>query len=228
MTAETIKEHISALAERMSSTPNFTPGLSCDISGGIYRIHNTNYPLTEAKINLHDNTVNALSGSRLGYMSLALNELLNCPQGEFLKETKYIIDNGVFVYESDCEGRIKRAVATLSSKVCIKHGKPAKHPSDKDKRENDEYSHIIAQSLMGPNERINILDLNWAVNKEMMAHLESFLSSPQRLGTSYTITVTAEILYPNAMTLRPSEIHYSSEIISSLVSGSFSFFLNNR
>lgn len=229
MTTETIYEHISALAERMSGTPDFAHGLSCDIIGEkIYRVYNTNYPETEATICLGDNTVNALSGSRLENKSLALNEVLNCPQGQFIKEAKYIIDNGVFVYETDPEGRVGRVVATLSPVVCIKHGKPAKHPSDKDKKEYDEFGHIIAQTLMGPNERINIVDLHWATNREMMAHLESFLSSPQRLGTVFKTTVTVEILYPNAATLRPSTIHYTAEVVSTIMSGTLSFSLNNQ
>ena len=228
MTAETIKKHISALKGRMSGTPDFAPGLSCDIIGDIWHVSNTNYPETEATINLCDKTVNALSGSRLENKSLALNEVLNCPQGQFLKGTKYIIDDGAFVYEIDPEGRVGRVVATLSPTVRIKHGKPAKHPSDKDKRECDEFGHIIAQCLTAPLERINILDIHWATNKEMMAHLESFLSSSQRLGTTYKITLTVEIMYPNPTIVRPSVIRYSAEIFTPLVSGSFCFYLNNQ
>ena len=228
MTTEELRGHITFLKRRMASTPDFESGISCNLNGNAFHIFNANYPETKAEITLQDNIVRAYSGSRKENKRLALNEMLNFPQGGFLKNTYYIIDDGAFLFLSDSEGRICRALATLSPNVRIVHGTPAKHPSDKDKRDSDEFGHIIAQSFMAPNERINIVDINSSINKDFMSHVESFLSASRRLGENYKLTVSADISYANALTVRPSAISYSAEICSLSATGSISVLLNNK
>ncbi len=226
MTLETIQHQIADIKQRLSGTPDFGPELMVEVSGNQVNVYHPKYPNTSATIDIESNTVIATSGSRFEDSRQDLNEMLNCHQGGFLRNAKYIIDGGAFKFYTDAYGRVRRAGARLSSEIDIQHGGRPKYSPGRDKLAVDEYSHIIGCSLMGPQESINIVYLHWNTNRELMRPIETFLSAPIRAKEHYRLTLNSRINY-SASSSRPESIVYWAELESAEVSGTFKFTFQN-
>ena len=227
MTINKVQDHITSMKKRLASTTDFAEGLSFMTKNDMALVSNAIYPRTNARIDLKKNTVIASSGSRKEMGRLDLNEMLNFPQGEFLRDTKYIVDD-VFEFMTDSSGRVRHARASLNDGISIRHGSRPSYTSDKDMEEGDEHGHLIAASLMAPHESINLAGMLWETNNEMMRHLESFLSFPIRLGIRYELELSVGVIYPNLIVTRPGTIRYSAQLKSSYATGQFSFELSNN
>lgn len=224
MTLETIQYHLEDMKERLSGTPDFAPGLIQEVKGQQVYIHNDNYLNTSAIIDMEKNTIVAASGSRYEDSRQDLNELLN---GKLLRNAKYIIDGGAFKYYTDACGRTRKAVTILSDYIDIQHGQRPKYAVlGKAKQSSDDFSHIIGSSLMAPHEAINIVCLNWRLNREVMGPIESFLSAPIRAKAHYRLSLMVKLDYPTSSS-RPISIHYQAELLSNVASGSFKFTFDN-
>ena len=226
MTLETIQHHIADIKQRLSGTPDFGPEMNVEVWGNQVHIYHHKFPKTSATIDMDNNTIIATSGSRLEDSRQDLKEIINCHQGGLLRNSTYIIDGGAFRFYTDAYGRVRRAVARLSSELNIQHGGRPKYSSDRDKLAIDEYSHIIGCSLMGPQEKINIVYLHWNTNRELMRPLETFLSAPSRSKGHYRLTLNIRINYPVSSS-RPESIEYWAEMQSSEASGTFKYTFQN-
>jgi DNA/RNA non-specific endonuclease. len=139
-----------------------------------------------------NNVVNVNAGSKNNW-----DKKIN---GELDPSTKYQLNNG-HAYTTDGQGRVAQVEATLdlnkmdrnSYQQCVvgKCGNPG-----------DEGGHLIASSLGGAGDKINIVPQSQLLNRGDWKAMENTLRREMEAGK--TVTVKIDVSYPPAGGVRPS------------------------
>jgi len=224
-----ILKHIEEIQERLSSTPDFD--MEYSVNKNQVNVWSKNYPATSACIRT-DRTgqliVNATSGSRKlnGGTGSPLNEILNNGQGNFLPNACYVVDLGRFIFKTDgFSRRVTQIDFRLADESLIDRGsRPRRQMTEVD---GTEHGHGVPHCLGGPNEGINIFLMSQTVNRELLKHLEGFMSASIRLGDLYSLKGTILLDYDHLLSTRPSSFHYKVTIQSSTTKGFFDCQINN-
>ncbi len=131
------------------------------------------------------------------------NDKLN--RAELDPNTEYKV--GPYTYRTDGQGRIKRAEGQLERKSRdrsgYQQGKAGRRPKPdnenlqpgvKDGKENDQGGHLIASSLNGPGEQINLVPQDAQLNNKVWGDMEE--KWRQALDEGKNVEVDIEVKYP--------------------------------
>lgn len=125
-----------------------------------------------------------------------------------IKDAKYIVDDGAFVYKTDKYGRVVETSADLqkSSKVKRnpKRGSQAYNSRAKGGRQDDDGGHLLAHEFNGPEEAINVVPMNSNFNKggewrRLEESLKELMDSGKDVKIKQHIKYTATLQRPFAI-----------------------------
>lgn len=120
---------------------------------------------TKIELEICNNEIKAATGalSGEGRYDAQLNSFLNYP----LPNKIYILDNGCFIYKTDRLGRVIKVNADIDKARILQRREKGerwneypKWVKEMDGTPNDDGGHLIACSLNGPAEKINIVPMN--------------------------------------------------------------------
>lgn len=129
-----------------------------------------------SQIDVYADKIVCKSGCR-GQEENKLNEFINCPVLE--KNCVYVVDD--ITYKTDFNGRVYSVETKLPINEDI-NKRPAggkeirKHLKNKSAIKADEAGHLISREKKGPNEAINIVPMDKALNKGLYKYVDMFLS----------------------------------------------------
>lgn len=211
MNKQDVLHYAQNMGDRLKGTPDFDYEVHEDPSNsGIIKISSKNYPATAAKYDIKRNKVTTTSGSRIDGNG-ALNECVN--NDVLLKNATYLIDKCIFV-KTDSQGRPWRW------RVFFNHThKPVMH-GPRPKRELigaedcDQAGHVLAVSLGGGHERINVVPMPREINERWYRFQEVYLvSSLQAMNDEdeWYMELHTEIDYRSS-SLRPEAIRLQCDL----------------
>lgn len=205
-----IIRYVDAMTLRLESTPDFSVKIE-EPAPGIVVVRSENYPATEATFDLNRHRVTAETGSRADGDG-ALNEMLN--NVTLVKNATYWIDSHIFI-KTDTSGRPYKYRVFYNKSWSVAHGqRPSRFP-DKGFRDGDQAGHVLAASLYGGHEMVNIVPMPWELNERWYRYQEVFLASALRelVGKEedWYIELRIDLSY-SANSLRPDSIRILADI----------------
>ena len=170
-----IMSYVSAMTLRLESTSDLSIVME-EPASGIIIVRSNSFPTTEASFDLKRHLITAETGSRLDG-SGALNELLNNPA--LVKNATYCLDGHIKI-KTDVLGRPYKYRVFYNRNWSIAHGKRPSNFPDKGFRDGDQAGHVIAASMYGPHEMVNIVPMPWDLNENFYRFQELYLASSLR------------------------------------------------
>ncbi len=121
--------------------------------------------------------------------------------GTLSPSTAYVLDNG-HAYITDGSGRVKEVTGTLSPST-MDRNTYQQGCAGRSGCAGDDGGHLIASSLGGAGDRINIVPQAATLNRQDWKDMENFLRNELKAGKS--VTVKIDVGYPASGGVRPSE-----------------------
>ena len=215
MKKEDVFDYVSQMKARLAGTPDFE--VKTQTKDQLITVWSKAYPNTAAVFDLGLNTVTASSGSR--YDAGALNELIN--NDIMVKNASYIIDDHFFIW-TDAEGRPYRYWVDYDKEWTVEHDLRPRQILNKGALDGDQKAHVIAASLRGMHERINILPMPKKLNERYCRFQETFLanclSEFEKSSEKWFLKLRIDVSYKDTQ-LRPESIRLEADVNGKSYSG---------
>lgn len=128
--------------------------------------------------------------------------------GKLDPNTGYVLDNG-HAYVTDAEGKVKEVVGELKDIKMDRNGHQ-QCVTGKCGNAGDEGGHLIASSLGGAGDRINIVPQEKMLNRNDWRNMEKYFT--QQLKDGKTVNVKIDVGYPAGGGARPNQFTVIADI----------------